>query len=238
MQSTFRSQSFRPVWSWAGCFLVLAAFALWIDLPVSLARPVLPPEAVWTQLWTLPELFGDGCGVILICLCIFLFDHSRRGFVPRVIFCTLAAGIAASMTKPIILRTRPREFGFDAGVLSTFEGTLPWNYWFDDTFLLNSDVLSFPSAHAATAVGMAIGLTWLYPRHRSWFIALAVAAAGQRVIVGAHFVSDTLAGAALGCVVASFILNSNRAHRFFHRWEHAASSPVLGRGELGSDQAR
>ena len=57
----------------------------------------------------------------------------------------------------------------------------------------------FPSAHAATAVGLAIALGVLYPRGRWLFIAFAFLAGLQRIEAQAHFASDVLAGAAVAC---------------------------------------
>jgi membrane-associated phospholipid phosphatase len=62
---------------------------------------------------------------------------------------------------------------------------------------------SLPSAHAATAVGLALALAALYPRGRWLFASFAVLAGLQRIEAQAHFASDVLAGAAVGCMVGA-----------------------------------
>jgi undecaprenyl-diphosphatase len=67
----------------------------------------------------------------------------------------------------------------------------------------NTDPHSFPSGHAARAfliavVGTALGPTWLAATLWVWAPIVALA----RVSMGVHYVSDVVAGAALGIVVA------------------------------------
>jgi undecaprenyl-diphosphatase len=80
----------------------------------------------------------------------------------------------------------------------------------------SSKMQAFPSAHTATAFGLAIGLTWLYPRGRWLFATFAVLVACQRIQSGAHFLSDTFFGAALGCVVAAVCI---KYVKWFDRFE-------------------
>jgi membrane-associated phospholipid phosphatase len=72
-------------------------------------------------------------------------------------------------------------------------------------------VQSFPSAHSATAVGLAIGLSWLYPRGRWLFAAFAGLAILQRLDADAHYCSDVLAGGGVAFVVAAICSYSLRA---------------------------
>jgi len=66
---------------------------------------------------------------------------------------------------------------------------------------------SFPSNHATLAAALAIGLAVLRPRWSALTLPTAAAAALLRVLVGAHYPHDVLAGAILGgCVVAAALL--------------------------------
>jgi len=65
----------------------------------------------------------------------------------------------------------------------------------------NSLQQSFPSAHTATAAALAVVLTSVYFRGVWLFYSVVVLVAMQRVETGAHYVSDVLCGAAIGCVV-------------------------------------
>jgi undecaprenyl-diphosphatase len=65
-----------------------------------------------------------------------------------------------------------------------------------------SDQFSFPSGHTLHAVSFAVLLSVLYPTLAPalWTFALAVAA--SRVVLGVHYPSDVLAGAAIGAATA------------------------------------
>ena len=94
-------------------------------------------------------------------------DPGRRWAIPRVLACALAAGGVADLLKMLILRTRPYECALDGTVWSTF------GQWFP-VLGIGSPGQSFPSAHTATAVGLAAALIWLYPQGRLLFTLLAV----------------------------------------------------------------
>ncbi len=148
------------------------------------------------ELFEVVEPFGNGLGVLVVVAMIYYLDPTRRWAVPRLLGCSLGAGLAANMVKMLIVRTRPHSFDFSGEVLASFGGWLP---------LTSADSAgqSFPSAHTATAVGLAVGLMWLYPHGRRTFVVLAALVACQRIESGAHYLSDVLCGAAVGCIVAS-----------------------------------
>ena len=81
--------------------------------------------------------------------------------------------MAADLAKLSIQRLRPREFNYQGGVFDTF-GPL-WNVGH------GHGSQSFPSAHVASAVGLAVALCWLYPRGRALFVGLALLACLQRM---------------------------------------------------------
>lgn len=64
---------------------------------------------------------------------------------------------------------------------------------------------SFPSGHAALAFAVAAGMAILFPRFRWLFYAIATLTAVERVLEGAHYLSDCIAAAALG-VGGSYLL--------------------------------
>lgn len=61
---------------------------------------------------------------------------------------------------------------------------------------------SMPSGHAATAFAAALAAALVHPRLRFPLLALAGLVAISRVWLGVHYLSDVLAGAALGSAVA------------------------------------
>ena len=75
---------------------------------------------------------------------------------------------------------------------------------------LAPDVDSFPSGHATSVFAVAAVFAAFYPRV-SWLLyALAAAIALGRVYLERHYVSDILAGALIGLVVAWALLDHPR----------------------------
>lgn len=211
----------RAAWRTAVMFCLLGFAALAIDLPVSRERAQIASLAVYRQLWMLPELFGDGMGVLLIALCIYLVDAARRPYLSRILACAYGSGMATNAIKVLVARSRPRALDLASydSVFSSFLGLRWWPGNKTDMSIWDSAYHSFPSAHAATAVGFAAGIVWLYPRARIAVAVLAAAVALQRVVVGAHFLSDTLVGAAVGYVVAAACLDRRALGGRFDVWE-------------------
>lgn len=75
----------------------------------------------------------------------------------------------------------------------------------------------FPSSHTATAAGLAIGLASAL-RGRWLFATFAVLVAGQHMISGYHFLSDTCFGALVGCVFAGCCLHPRLLDDRFTRY--------------------
>jgi membrane-associated phospholipid phosphatase len=147
--------------------------------------------------------FGASVGLIILTAAILDGRCWRVGL--RLAASSLGAGLVADGIKLLVARQRPGFVPLDsAGALDTFSTWLP---------LLHRESLpsaygyawqSFPSAHCATAAGLAVGLALLYPRGRWLFALFAALACWQRIDAQAHFLSDCLAGAAVGCFIAAF----------------------------------
>jgi membrane-associated phospholipid phosphatase len=103
--------------------------------------------------------------------------------IPAFLFASLAAsGLIVDLLKVALGRTRPKLlFSADA---------------YDFTWLgARADHWSFPSGHAATIAALMTALWCLWPRHLLFYILVGAIVAASRVVVGAHYLSDTLAGA-------------------------------------------
>ena len=211
----------------AGVFVVLATLALAIDVPVARwARTVQLPGDV-SKAVSFFECFAHGFGVALILLILFAVDPSCRRGLARVTVCAAAAGLAANLVKLAIGRTRPshiQDFAAIAGSMETFEGWFPRLTEPELAQRLGHGIESFPSGHTATAVGFAIGLAFLYPQGRWVFALLAVFAGLQRILAQAHYPSDTLAGAAVACILAGSCVDRKLVGRWFDRFERPGSS--------------
>jgi membrane-associated phospholipid phosphatase len=100
------------------------------------------------------------------------------------------AGLLDQVLKNVACRARPSAT--HAGAFFSIFPCFPASYAY----------ASFPSGHATTAFATALLLACWYPRQSGLFIGLAVLVGLSRVVLGAHFPSDVLAGAVLGSGVA------------------------------------
>jgi membrane-associated phospholipid phosphatase len=210
--------------SWLPVLPVLLAVSGVAALAVDcrLAQWCLHHHGNWSEyveeLFQFGESFGNGLGAAVFILAAFQLAPKRRRAIPRVIAIVVGAAIAADLVKLLVTRTRPYGFDFAGGVWETF------GQWFSLTSG-GSVHHSFPSGHTATAVGLAIALTWYYPRGWWLFSALAFLAACQRLQCGAHYLSDVFFAAAVGSAVAVVCLCIGPVPRWFDRWE---SSQTVG----------
>lgn len=203
MSSAVDSRRIRQLLVLAGLLAVLAVAALPGDLAVARHFHTHRLPGDLNRLVRLAEVFGYGGSVAMILITVAILDP--RG--PRVVLLptatTTAAGVVANLVKLLIARLRPHQIDWTDPPVRTFLGWLP--LWAPQRLgrPYGSEVQSFPSGHAATAAGLAIGLACLYPRGWWWFACLAALAAVQRLAAEAHYLSDVLAGAAVGCVAAA-----------------------------------
>jgi membrane-associated phospholipid phosphatase len=154
------------------------------------------------------ELFGRAECVLLVAILMWRLDPLRRWAVPGVAATALFSGLAADGAKMLIARARPHSFDFLGSVWSSFGPWLPLGS-------LGSASQSFPSAHTATAVGLAIALICIYPAARGLFCVLPLMVAYQRIDSGAHFLSDVLCGAGVAFLVAMLSLQARWLDRDF-----------------------
>jgi undecaprenyl-diphosphatase len=68
--------------------------------------------------------------------------------------------------------------------------------------LLPPDQFSFPSGHTITAFSVAVTLSLFYPSLAAGLLFCAISVAASRILLGMHFLSDVLAGAAIGTGLA------------------------------------
>ena len=176
------------------------------------------------RLVDLTESFAHGSGVAIILISVFILVPEQRRRMPRLVACPLLAGIAATLLKLIVPRVRP------ISMMDNIDGVIGhWGAGWGHPGPVESlyAVESFPSGHTATAFGLAIGLSWVFPRGRWLFLTLAVLAGFQRIMLTAHWTSDVIAGAMLGLVIAGVLTQSSWAERLYRRIEREKSLPEL-----------
>ena len=162
--------------------------------------------------------------VLLVLFGLFVLDRARFRFIPRLLSCSLLAGLLAVVCKALVVRARPSVFVSEylAGrATESFDRWLPYL----TEGVTGSPFNSFPSAHTATAIGLAIGLSWLYPHARWYFFVLAFLAACQRIVVEAHYISDILVGGAIGSAFALLCIGPGYLGRLF-TWLEQSSWPT------------
>lgn len=200
-RSSLRIQVFGAFDAWVAlCTLLLVAAAFIVADPIVLLIKDDWPDPVRGFFATITDL-GDSAiwlvpsGIVLIAL-IFHGPVKKRShdlIVERVLarlsffFVAVAgSGLLITVGKRLIGRVRPNHVG---EALHLHFEPLGWS----------ASAASFPSGHSTTAFAVATALVLLFGRR--WApLAFAVAAlvAASRVVVGAHFVSDAIAGAWFG----------------------------------------
>ena len=175
-------------------FAFASIVAMSIDIPIaSIFKNGLPRSfRSLGEFLEICETFGHGYGVALILIAVVVLDPRNWKCLPWLISGSLGSGMMANLLKLAIHRFRPRDFDLTNATV-----------W--DTFSRGIDNLkemqSLPSAHTATAVGLAVILSAIYPRGRWYFAVLAILVGLQRIVTSAHFLSDVCAGAAVGCLI-------------------------------------
>ena len=99
------------------------------------------------------------------------------------------SGVVAQLVKHLVGRTRPIRFSTDG----------PFSF---HPFSAENTLASFPSGHTTSAFAAAVALGVIAPRWRFWLLCCACLIGASRVLVGAHYPTDVVAGATLGGAVA------------------------------------
>jgi len=141
----------------------------------------------WVRVWMLcATRGGDGWLWYAMALIVLLFGGAERFRAVGAGALAAGAGIALFLQlKKAAGRRRPCVF--EPHCWST---------------LLPPDQFSFPSGHTITAFAVALPLSLAYPEMAAGLLFCAVSVAISRILLGMHFLSDVLAGAAIGTVLA------------------------------------
>ncbi len=140
------------------------------------------------------EIFAHGIGVIFLMFGIALLAPRKRSCLPRLAALTFGSGAIVTIIKMFVLRRRPNNFDFSTASEESIHQFSLDMYLQTVAIFDDSSLRSFPSGHAATAVGFCIGMMLLFPRGRILFVILATFACTERLLSGAHFLSDILGG--------------------------------------------
>jgi undecaprenyl-diphosphatase len=145
------------------------------------------PAPRWIRLWAIcATRGGDGWLWHGMGLMVLLFGGPERFLAVGSATMAVAMGIAIFLyVKKATGRKRP----------CTFEP----HCW---ATLLPPDQFSFPSGHTITAFAVALSLSRFYPELAIGLMFCALSVAASRILLGMHFLSDVVAGAAIGTILA------------------------------------
>lgn len=106
----------------------------------------------------------------------------------------ICAGLACTLLYKLLKRgtSRPRPFQVHARIAA-------------GAAVL--DRFSFPSGHTLHAVGFSLVACVHYPWLAALLVPFALLVAASRVVLGLHYPSDVIAGAALGAIIAGLSFN-------------------------------
>ena len=120
--------------------------------------------------------------------------------------------MVAICLKPFLFRVRPSMLETLAGESASTQSMIgfQWPAFASESAdishgFFHDAVHSFPSGHTATACALAWCLSRMYPNGRLVFWGFAIMVAVQRLFARAHYVSDTIAGAMVGVLVAMLV---------------------------------
>ncbi len=210
-----------------GVAVVMAAVVL--DLPVGAYRAQWPPEVL---LWAnrLTDIGKSGWilvptgMVVVVCYAIDWQAYTSRGrlFFAKAmsasayIFLSVGvSGLISAILKRVIGRARPMHF--------EEEGAFAFNSFSDYSFA------SFPSGHSTTAGAFFAAIAIFFPSLRLPALLLGIWLGFTRVLVGAHYPSDVIAGLAFGAWFAYFTALVFARHGFIFTYD-SKGWPVRRRG--------
>lgn len=137
----------------------------------------------WIRLWMLlATRGGDGWLWYSLCALLLIFGGDDRFLAVG------SAAIASSLGVALFLFLK-RAFGRKRPC------SIQPHCW---ATLLPPDQFSFPSGHTISAVAVAVPLAIVYPMLTIPLLFAALSVAMSRVVLGMHFLSDVLAGIAVG----------------------------------------
>ena len=202
--------------SWLGTFAcAILLVAVVADAPVrDLARSLDP--SVVAVLQGVTE-FGNSAwplGISLLLLgAVTVVARQNNPFPPKslqnlrsalllVIGSVAISGTIAGLTKNMIGRARPSTGDPDVFEFAILSFRAGW--------------AAFPSGHATTATACAVALAIAFPRQAFAWFSIGLIAALSRAFIGVHWLTDCLAGMALGALVTLALFNrmARRGHAF------------------------
>ena len=157
------------------------------DLQVCLRFNRVCRHVTWRLLFRCVSVLGDG--MAWYALMAFLLLHDRDAAVLPVLHMVGVGLVSTVVYKWLKKRTlRPRPYQTHASI---------------EHFAAPLDSLSFPSGHTLHAVAFTLVVLAYYPALAWLLVPFTLLIAVSRVVLGLHYPSDVLVGAALGAAIAA-----------------------------------
>lgn len=191
-----------------GLALLIAASALWVDLPLAMWIKRSVSDGVNESFEWIGEMGESGpyIGVALAFYVIGLVGLARGWRNPvRMSYSSMArgsllmlatmavGGLVVLVLKRGVARARPEMF-FEKGI-----------YGLGESFSRAHAFNSFPSSHTYAAFAVAVTLGILAPRWRWVFLLLAALVAMSRLVNLDHYLSDVMAAAGIAVFVGNWL---------------------------------
>ena len=149
--------------------------------------------------------FGDSLYYLLFIALFFLILRVRKNISPIfknlydlnvfIFYNIILSGVVTQILKHLIGRPRPKMLLLDHDSLDL------------NLFTFNSSFHSFPSGHTSTIFSIVFVFYFLFPGIKKYIISAGIFIALTRLIIGAHYLSDVIAGCAISYFVFIFLRN-------------------------------
>jgi undecaprenyl-diphosphatase len=134
-----------------------------------------------------------------------LWNKTKRKWVLPLWFTMFLSAVTSFLLKVVIQRPRP----FQQGLIEISSFLIKNSYYVWD--------FSFPSNHTMLAFCALPIISKEFPKLKYLWIALASLVGFSRLYFGFHFLSDIIAGAAIGYLIGALIINIEKGN---HVWEN------------------
>ena len=182
-------------------FIVVILFTFLIDSKLTLF--IFELNEPFKSFFHTATKFGDSFYYLIIIVLLFFILRVKKNISPIfknlydlntfVFYNIMLSGIVTQILKHIVGRPRPKM------LLSEYQS-------FDINLLsFNSNFHSFPSGHTSTIFSIVFVFYFLFPVIKKYIISLGIFIALTRLIIGAHYLSDVIAGCAVSYFVFIFL---------------------------------
>lgn len=215
----------RGRWAWwVWMLMALAGCAIFLPLDGWIARQMndLKLGGDIRRTFETLQQFGDVGTLIITGLFIWLLDERRRIRLWDMAAASGLTALACQVLKMTIGRPRP-------SLHAPLEFLLPWGT-FPITRMMDGGIVtramhawelshraqlwSMPSSHTAAAAALAVFLAHQYPKVKPLVLGLVILTALARVLLHAHYPTDTIIGALVGFLVSRPVVSGAWASRW------------------------